>query len=126
LGTLSSFKPSYVFNFQNLTKFNLDKNDLINSILSFKEGLILDFYRTKGEDIEIDLKNIEKSNFIYSKKFQNLFDINFFLKTDLQESFDIVARKNFDYFAIIKTKNPSILEGLNSAIFSLYNLLINF
>ena len=126
LGTSSSLKPNYVFNFQNLIKFNLDKNDLMNSILSFKEGLILDFYRTKGEDIEIVLKNIEKSNFIYSKKFQNLFDINFFLKTDLQESFDIVARKNFDYFAIIKTKNPSILEGFNSAIFSLYNLLINF
>ena len=110
LGTTKTLKPNYDFNYNNLAKFGFLKEDILNSIFSYKKELVLDEYKTEGDDIEIVLKNAENSNFIYSKKYKNLFDINLFLKTDLVEDFEVIAKKNFKYFAILKIKNPSIFR----------------
>ncbi len=80
----SMYANSYFFN----------KEEITDSILANNDGLICDYYFDFDTRVKIILKNEEKSDFIYSKKFKNLIDINMFLKKELKEEYTSIIRKN--------------------------------
>ncbi len=77
-----------------MNSYFLNKEEITDSIIANDEGLVCDYYFDGNTRTKIILKNEEKSDFIYSKKFKNLIDINMFLKKELKENYTLIIRKN--------------------------------
>lgn len=84
-----------------LSTYNLDKQELTNSILANEEGLFCDYYTDKKDKINIVLKS--KDNFIYSKKYKTLVPLEEVTNKKIKKHQIIIYRKNGK---INKIKNP--------------------
>ena len=126
-------KKANVFNYKfihnRLNQYNISKDDVLNAIKTNNNGLLIGKYKRKLNDVEIILKNKNYSseNYLYSKKYKSLVDVNMFLMQDITSDYLQIAQKNGTYFAILKFKNPSVIRRVKLQIrhlLSLFNLSI--
>lgn len=98
---------NYSINGFKMNEYNITQTELLNSILAQNEGLICDYYYKNDERIEIVLKNKNADNFIYSKKYKILIDLNSLIDTELKNEYILILRKNREIHPV-EFKNPSL------------------
>lgn len=85
----------FQINNQDMLDYNLDKNEILESIKTNFEGLYCDYYFNDSNKIKIFLKQKNKNNnFIYSKENKALIPYSSFSQNKLESKFDIIVRKN--------------------------------
>ncbi len=102
-----SFK--YKIDEKALSAYKMDKKEITDSLQGYYKGLECSNFWQGSTNTKIILKNEDKLNaqYVYSKNYKILFDINNFTKKELEENFYKISRKNATYCAILKFKNPS-------------------
>lgn len=87
-----------------LNDYEIDKVEVINSLIANNDGLILDYYFNSFYKIPIILKNKEENlnTFVYSKQNNTLLDINSFLKSEITSACTQITRRNGKYFALVE------------------------
>ncbi len=87
-----------------LNDYQIEKNELLNSLIASSEGLFLDYYQNGVYKIPIILKNKNKnsSSFIYSKNSNVLYDVNSFLSTEVKNRYSQITRKNGKILTLVK------------------------
>ncbi len=87
-----------------LSDYQIEKNELLNSLIASSEGLFLDYYQNGVYKIPIILKNKNKnsSSFIYSKNSNVLYDVNSFLSTEVKNRYSQITRKNGKILTLVK------------------------
>ncbi len=92
-----------------LNAYKIDKKEIINSLQGYYKGLECSNFWQGSSNTKIILKNNDNFDdiFVYSKEYKTLFNINNFTKKETQENFYKISRKNAQYCAIVKFKNPS-------------------
>lgn len=105
---------NYKINEYKINQFGLLKEDVFNLIAQNFDGVFCDYFYDNDDKIEVYLKN--DSEFIYSKKFKSLILKDEVLKSELKNTFNLIARKNFKRIKLIKTKNPSKIRRVQFQI----------
>ena len=85
---------SYKYNQSDLNSYFITNKELTENILANSEGLICDYYYEDSKRIKIILKNIQNSDFIYSKKYKNLINLSSLLTKDIKEKYIFIIRKD--------------------------------
>lgn len=85
-----------------LNKNFIEKKEILDAIYANANGLKIDNYIYFDDFVDIILKNKDKHNFIYSKKYKKLTDIDDLVEIALKSQYKVIARKNFEYFCLIK------------------------
>lgn len=98
---------NYEINNYKINEYNLSNKEIFNALISQSEGLICDYYYQNGDEIEIILKNNNQDNFIYSKKYKILINLDEITKSNLQQEYFILSRKNGKIYPIT-FKNPAL------------------
>ena len=84
----------YKYNQSDLNSYFITNKELTENILANSEGLICDYYYEDSKRIKIILKNIQNSDFIYSKKYKNLINLSSLLTKDIKEKYIFIIRKD--------------------------------
>ena len=84
----------YSYDEININNYFLNKKELAENIVANQEGLICDYYFKNSNKIKIVLKNNKDSNFIYSKKYKKLIDVDLFLNKSLIQNYVQIVRLN--------------------------------
>jgi hypothetical protein len=84
----------YDYNNMDLNGYFFGKEELTQNLIANNEGLFCDYYFNNTKRTKIILKNKEKTDFVYSKKFKSLLDTKMLLKKELKEKPVIIVRKN--------------------------------
>ena len=85
---------SYKYNQSNLNSYFISNKELTENILANNGGLLCEYYFEDSKRIKIVLKNIQNSDFIYSKKFKNLINLSSLLTKEIKEKYIFIIRKN--------------------------------
>lgn len=84
----------YSYDEININNYFFNKKELAENIVANQEGLICDYYFKNSNKIKIVLKNNKDSNFIYSKKYKKLIDVDLFLNKSLIQNYVQIVRLN--------------------------------
>lgn len=96
--TTKNLQINLKLNNYKINKYNISNKEIFNTISSQNEGLICDYYFENSDKIEIILKNNQQDNFIFSKKYKTLIDLNEIITGSLNEKHNIILRKNGKIF----------------------------
>jgi len=91
------FTPNYTIEKYAMLDYQITKKDILNTIVANTSELYIDNYFNNNFLIKIVIKNKKPSNFIYSKKLDNLIDLNAILNSQISTKYRILMRKKRKY-----------------------------